>query len=865
MAKCPNCGGELHPQENGLWKCESCGKNFSAKRAPVQDTVPANQTEAELRARLAAMEARQAETERQLAAARANSGGGNKAAEFFKNKQNILKFVIPGALVFIVLIILLVFFCGLRGIYVNVENPNEYYSFGVGTFSTVDGDDVIEGKWSRDGNVLSLTIEDEMFGEIEYPVVFRKVSGYDVVEFDGSEYRRVSLIRMEDNIKKIKVKFDANGGYTEGTNSYELDLGDRIAAAPEAKRNTGDYVFMGWYTSPDGWLDEHGEMFSSGVRLWEDVTYYANWRNDTDYTMTIPAMLRDKTEVEEITYREGDDLLSIFMTALRWSDYPEGVTGIAFVDPSDNTVDAASAPAADVTAKIVGDYMVMDGVLMYVDPSLTEFVTPASATSIAGGSFSNCSKLVSVTIGANVNSLEERVFRYCNSLTTLNVEAGNATYHSSGNCVIDTANKALLVGCKASVIPTDGSVTSIGNYAFASCGSSLTSITIPNSVTSIGRYAFWGCRGLTSVTIPDSVTSIRYYAFAYCEGLTSVVIGKGVESIERDAFLGCSGLKSIAADEDNAAYASVDGILYNKAKTQIVIVPSAIEGSITILEGVTSIGDSTFSGCAGLTSVTIPDSVTSIGSRAFFGCDGVIEVVDGISYVDRWVVDAAGDIATASIKEGTRGIAAEVFYDRDSLTSVTIPDSVTSISSSAFDDCDSIVSATMPAIAMNCIPKGSLQTVVLTSGDIKTGTFENCDNLTSVTMEEGVTSIGERAFNNCTGLTSITIPDSVTSIGKYAFQGCTGLTSVTIGDGVKSIGWYSFHNCTGLTSITIPNSVTSIEYGAFSDCRGLISVTFKGTVSEWKKITRSYYWNMNCPFTEVVCSDGTVSVPTVIV
>ena len=490
MAKCPNCGGELHPQENGLWKCESCGKNFSAKRAPVQDTVPANQTEAELRARLAAMEARQAETERQLAAARANSGGGNKAAEFFKNKKNILKFVIPGALVLIVLIILLVFFCGLRGIYVNVENPNEYYSFGVGTFSTVDGDDVIEGKWSRDGNVLSLTIEDEMFGEIEYPVVFRKVSGYDVVEFDGSEYRRVSLIRMEDNIKKIKVKFDANGGYTEGTNSYELDLGDRIAAAPEAKRNTGDYVFMGWYTSPDGWLDEHGEMFSSGVRLWEDVTYYANWRNDTDYTMTIPAMLRDKTDVEEITYREGDDLLSIFMTALGWSDYPEGVTGIAFVDPSDNTVDAASAPAADVTAKIVGDYMVMDGVLMYVDPSLTEFVTPASATSIAEGSFSNCSKLASVTIGANVNSLEEGVFSGCNSLTTLNVEAGNATYHSSGNCVIDTANKALVVGCKASVIPTDGSVTSIGNYAFEGCGSSLTSITIPNSVTSIDDYAF---------------------------------------------------------------------------------------------------------------------------------------------------------------------------------------------------------------------------------------------------------------------------------------------------------------------------------------------------------------------------------------
>ena len=914
MAKCPNCGGELHPQENGLWRCESCGKNFSAKRAPVQDTVPANQTEAELRARLAAMEARQAETERQLAAARANSGGGNKTAEFFKNKKNIFKFVIPGALVLIVLIILLVFFCGLRGIYVNVENPNEYYSFGVGTFSTVDGDDVIEGKWSRDGNVLSLTIEDEMFGEIEYPVVFRKVSGYDVVEFDGSEYRRVSLIRMEDNIKKIKVKFDANGGYTEGTSSYELDLGDRIAAAPEAKRYTGDYVFMGWYTSPDGWLDEHGEMFSSGVRLWEDVTYYANWRNDTDYTMTIPAMLRDKTDVEKITYREGDDLLSIFMTALGWSDYPEGVTGIAFVDPSDNTVDAASAPAADVTAKIVGDYMVMDGVLMYVDPSLTEFVTPASATSIAGGAFSHCSKLASVTIGANVNSLEEWVFRYCNSLTTLNVEAGNATYHSSGNCVIDTANKALIVGCKASVIPTDGSVTSIGNYAFEGC-SSLTSVTIPELITEIGSRAFENCTGLTEIKWNAvAVNSLGSDAFnsagRFGDGIT-VIFGNNVTEIPEDLFYVNTGL----IDRYHPKVTSV--FIGNSVES---IGESAFSGctgltSVTIPDSVTSIGRYAFSGCTGLTSVTIPDSVTRIGGGAFRSCTGLtsITVERGNSVyhsAGNCIIETASKILVAGCNTSVipsdgsvTSIGDWAFYGCAGLTSITITDSVTSIGYAAFSACSSLKSiaveednaayASIDGILYNkartqilYVPsaiEGNITIPDSMTTSIGEHEFSGCAGLTSVTIGNGVTSIGRYAFEDCTGLTSVIIGNGVTRIGDYAFRNCNNLTSVTIGNGVTSIGARAFVDCIGLTSVTIPDSVTSIEYSAFSDCTGLTSViigegvtsiatyafsycsalasvTFKGTKAEWDAITKEYSWNEGSPFTEVVCSDGTVSV-----
>ena len=130
--------------------------------------------------------------------------------------------------------------------------------------------------------------------------------------------------------------------------------------------------------------------------------------------------------------------------------------------------------------------------------------TDGSVTCIAGSAFEGCSGLTSITIPDSVTSIGSWAFYNCSSLEEIKVAEGNANYHSAGNCLIETASKTLITGCKNSVIPTDGSVTSIGEYAFYGC-TSLTSITIPDSVTSIGNNAFESCSGLTSVTI-DSAT-----------------------------------------------------------------------------------------------------------------------------------------------------------------------------------------------------------------------------------------------------------------------------------------------------------------------------------------------------------------------
>jgi len=269
---------------------------------------------------------------------------------------------------------------------------------------------------------------------------------------------------------------------------------------------------------------------------------------------------------------------------------------------------------------------------------------------------------------------------------------------------------------------------------------------------------------------------------------------------------------------------------YSNEYTGNVVIPETVTYNRKTYS-VTSIGESAFYECSGLTSVTIPNSVTSIDDYAFYYCSGLTSVtipnsVTSIGYGAFW---CCSGLTSVTIGNSVTSIGTFAFFNCH-LTSVTIPNSVTTIGNNAFEYCGNLTAVTI-GNSVTSIGKGAFYGCGFTSiiipnsvTSIGSGAFSHCSDLTSITIPNSVTSIGDAAFCWCSSLTSITIGNSVTSIGDGTFEHCVSLTSVTIGNSVTSIGSSAFSGCSSLTSVTIPNSVTKINEWAFAYCSGLTSI-----------------------------------------
>ncbi len=715
------------------------------------------------------------------------------------------------------------------------------------------------------------------------------------------------------------VTYNANGGEGAIDNTCKYEAQTVEIASDEGISRNG-YTFAGWNTKKDG--SGTGYNPRDSYKVDADLTLYAKWEvikyslsydlcggtlpsgesNPTEYTVeTDTFTLMNPSKSEEygfLGWKESDssdetaqDKLSIAKGSIGnksfvavWkklnkctvtfnsngADGGSGPGSLIVYEESLNPVPACGSLYKDdctfygwntdsngngVLYKESDLIKVNEDIILYAiwkNGSVLKF------TQLSDSSYSvNCSnKNVDTSIvipptykGAPVVKIEGSAFRGCTGLAEITIPEG---------------------------------VTSIGNSAFYDC-SGLTSVTIPSSVMSIGRNAFYGCCGLTEITIPNSVTSIGDYAFECCSGLTSITIPENVTSIGFGAFKECSRLTTIAVQDGNSVYYNQGNCLIQADTKNLIkgfndsIIPSYVKRiedyafsdcsnlltDITIPSSVTSIGDSAFQGCIGLTEITIPEGVTSIGDSAFQGCIGLTEI---------------------TIPEGVTSIGNGAFYCCSHLRSVTIASSVTSIGKDAFNGGRNL--SIIFEEGMTKIPSGALSGVLYVVSvsipnsvtSIGDSAFSGCSGLTSITIPNSVTSIGDYAFKWCSGLTEITIPSSVTSIGRFAFNnndlasievdelnpfyysegnclitkntnelvfgcknsvipssvtsigncafsGCKGLSKITIPDGVTSIGTFAFYDCIGLKSVTIPSSVTSIGDSAFYGCTGLAEIT----------------------------------------
>ena len=324
--------------------------------------------------------------------------------------------------------------------------------------------------------------------------------------------------------------------------------------------------------------------------------------------------------------------------------------------------------------------------------NLMYLIIPNSIINIGDWAFRDCSNLTSIVIGSGVESIGERAFYGCNSLERIIVDANNEKYHSNGSCLIETSNKTIILGCNTSVIPTDGSVTSIGNNAFSGCVS-LTKVVIPASITSIGDEAFYDCRGLSEFWV----------------------------------------------DPTNLVYSSIGENLYNKNGTELInyaIAKSATE--FNVVDGVNKICKNAFRECTTLEMVNMPNSVTCIEECAFQNCASLKEInlsncVEEINYATFY---GCKKLTSITIPDSVKVIDEEAFYQCFVLSSVTIGNNVGSIEDFAFCDCTSLTSITIP----ECVKS------------IGESAFQGCISLQNITIFDTMEEIGASAFDNCNGL-----------------------------------------------------------------------------------------------------------------
>ena len=359
-------------------------------------------------------------------------------------------------------------------------------------------------------------------------------------------------------------------------------------------------------------------------------------------------------------------------------------------------------------------------------------VSPAGdrVTRIKNETFANCAWLTSVTVPEGVTSLGREAFKNCGNLTSVSLPDS-----------LETVDADVFAGC-VNLWKIEGCVKYVDRWAVGYTNG-ITEAVLREDTVGIADASFAGCAGLVRLSIPENVKHIGDYAFSNCTALESirynardlgngfsdynyvfyragrsgkgieVVIGARVKAIPAHLF---APDRSYALDY--ATYApKVIRVVFEEGSVCETISYCAFEGcvylqSIQIPDSVTSIGGSAFRGCIGLTYLHIPEGVKTLDGSAFSGCanltdlripstvthifnatsmnhGGMMQNVNGIHYVDTWIVGKDKGITHAVIRPGTVGIGDSAFEENcEGLVSLVIPASLAHMGEWALYDHD---------------------------------------------------------------------------------------------------------------------------------------------------------------------------------
>lgn len=496
-------------------------------------------------------------------------------------------------------------------------------------------------------------------------------------------------------------------------------------------------------------------------------------------------------------------------------------------------------------------------------------VIPEAVTTIGDFAFRWCSELTEITIPKNVTSIGEGTFDRCEKLEKINVHKSNPNY-SDEDGVLFNKDKTELIGYSngnsRTTYTIPQSVTAIAKNAFSYC--KLQKLVMSDNVKTIGDYAFSSCTNLEEIVFSKSLTTIGNGAFSYCIKLEEVTFPASLTTIGEKIF-NCydqydylseiyGSIKAINVDSNNPNFSSVDGVLFNKNKTEIVLYPQGKTNSTyTIPSTVKTVGKQAFFRAYYLEKVTLPYSVNTIKEYAFDECKYLEEmfIPGSVATIGDWAFYGCSRLADVTIENGVKTIGEGAFRSLGFMYDIIVPESVTSVADNAFYDTTTICCYDNTYIASYVkekdrnhfiIDETEGETVSRNLGDYRwtlnkttglleftgSGTIDDClwheykCWIKAIKINGNFDGIREYAFGKHSKVKSVIFTGSVPAISEGLFADCISLKEIVLPEGVKRIENNAF-GTSGLRSITIPASLEYVAYDAFDSCEMLKSVHIK--------------------------------------
>lgn len=456
----------------------------------------------------------------------------------------------------------------------------------------------------------------------------------------------------------------------------------------------------------------------------------------------------------------------------------------------------------------------------------------------------------SIEIPATVQSIGEYAFYSAN--------AKSVTF-AAGSQLTDIKTCAFS-DSKIESINFPSNLKTIGASAFSSCNA-LKEAELPEGLQTIGQQAFYECGNLSYVYIPASVTSVGASAFYFRNSVNThrVIENKGGanQDVGYDAFYFGNSNYIFVMFLNKANVNAVQSIK-NNTNTDIRYYDDGESYSDDFEFAVR--WDVSANGDGSVKATWNPETkVLRIeGQGAMMDMNGGTYYNES-GYKSNPYAEILGDVKELYISEGITRIGANAFHFENayspasiymlrSLTSpIVIPSTVQSIGDHAFKwnssvdyiapsaltDLTFAKDSQLKEIGREAFYETNIQSISLPNGLKTIGNlaFYQCRNLSTVSIPSSTTSIGEAAFRGCISLSQIVLPNGLETIQKNTFEGCTSLSNLVLPENIKTIGSGAFGSCTSLTEVFYPNGLQTIDEYAFQNCNNLGYVYIPESVS----------------------------------